>query len=129
EVVDGDGNGEINAADISPIGQNFKSFITGYNIYRTPLSSASEQPDPLDSARWAKVLNTGDPSGPSAPRQFSGQDFRLVYTFLDQSGAGDFGWFVRPTGLTVSEEGRISDVKTFTVGGVAPPSAGLSLET
>jgi hypothetical protein len=128
EVVDGDSNGEINAADITPIAQNYKSFIAGYNIYRTALSSASEQPDPADTPRWTKVPNTLAPTGPSAPRQWNGQDFRLVYTFIDQSGPGDFGWYIRPTSTLANDEGRSSDAKTLTVGGGTPPDAGLSFE-
>jgi hypothetical protein len=128
EVCDADGNGEINPADITTIGKNFHARISGYDIYRTPLSTPSEQPDPAATARWTKVENTADPTGPSAPRQYNGQDFRLVYTFVDQSGGGDFGWYVRPTGATPSEEGTISQVTTLTVGTGAPPDAGLSFE-
>lgn len=128
EVIDGDGNGEINSADITVIGQNFRSFITGYNIYRTPLNAPAELPVATEAGRWVKVQNAAEPSGPSAPRQFNGQDFRLVYTFIDASGAGDFGWFVRPTGPSNNEEGTDSDVATFTVGGGTPPEAGLSFE-
>jgi hypothetical protein len=127
EVIDGDSNGEINSADITVIGQNFRSFITGYNVYRTPLADANEVPLATDSGRWTKVINSAEPTGPSAPRQFNGQDFRLVYTFNDSSGAGNYGWFVRPTGPNNNEEGTTSDVATATVGSGAPPEAGLTL--
>jgi hypothetical protein len=128
EVIDGDANTEINSADITVIGQSFKSFITGYNLYRTPLATPTETPDPAETARWTKVDNVLEPTGPSSPRDYNGQDFRLVSTFLDQSTAGDYGWFVRPTGPNAGDLGTISAVVTLTVGPGAPPDGGLSFD-
>jgi hypothetical protein len=127
EVVDGDNNGEINIADITPIGANFRSSISGYDIFRTQLNTPDEIPDPAETARWTKVENTANPSGPSAPRDFNGQDFRLVYTFLDQCGTGDFGWYVRPVNYIDSpaSSGPISNVATVVL---TPPNAKLSFE-
>jgi hypothetical protein len=132
DVIDGDGNGEINGqGDLTVIGQNYKSTITGYNLYRTTLATPTEDPDPAESGRWTKVDNATDASGPSAPREFNGQNFRLVYTFVDTCGGGDFGWYVRPTGAGTGaslEEGTRGEAATATIGNGAPPDAGLSFE-
>lgn len=128
EVIDGDGNGEINQAEITVIAQNFRSFIRGYNVYRTPLNTPDEEPLATEAGRWTKVVNAAAPAGPSAPREFNGQDFRLVYTFLDSSGAGDYGWYVCAAGPDNNEEGIKSSVVTSEVGSGAPPEAGLGFE-
>ncbi|HES58715.1 MAG TPA: hypothetical protein ENO21_04730, partial [Firmicutes bacterium] len=130
EVVDGDDNFEVNISDLTPIGLNFGSIITGYNVYRTELSSEDEEPDPADSGRWTKVENESDPGGPSAPRDFNGQDFRLRYSFVDDSGNGNFGWYVAPVGIATDDplEGPVSNVVTLPVGGGAPPLAALTFE-
>lgn len=72
--------------------------------------------------------NVGDPSGPSARRQWSGQKYRLVYTFIDDCGQGDFGWYVAPVGpsIDVPPEGPKSTPATLTV--VVLPDAGLGFE-
>ncbi|MCH7472629.1 hypothetical protein IIA79_06725 [bacterium] len=129
EVVDGDDNGEINISDLTPIGQSFKSVLVGYNLYRIELASPEEVPDPAD-AGWAKVPNAGNPDGPSAPRDFNNQNFRLAYTFADEPEPGDFGWYVVPVGPEgdPQEEGRASNVATLTVVPPGPPPAGLSFE-
>lgn len=128
EVVDGDNDGRIYLADLVPLSINFKSRIMGYNVYRTPLASPSEIPDVNDAGRWTKVPNASEPAGPSAPRSWSGQNFRLVYTFIDDSGEGDFGWYVAAAGLETDTppEGPKSDPATLTV--VQLPEAGLSFE-
>jgi hypothetical protein len=129
EVVDGNENGLIEVADLTPIGQSFKSFITGYNIYRTPLESPDEEPVPADDpGRWEKVLNDTEPDGPSAPRDYNGQKTRLLYTFLDTpEESGDYGWYVVPVGKPGETplEGPYSNVATEEVG---PPPVGLSFE-
>lgn len=127
EVVDGDGNGEINLGDIQPIGANFKSLIKGYNVYRTPLATPDENPDPEEAARWTKVLNAANPDGPSAPRDYNGQNFRLPYTFIDACGTGNFAWYVAPTGnaTEVPPEGPKSNVAK---GQTGPPPGQISFE-
>ncbi len=128
EVVDGDEDGLITVADITPIGQSFLSFITGYNVYRTPLAEPEEEPDPADSGRWEKVLNNAEPTGPSAPRDYNGQKTRLQYTFLDTpEEPGSFGWYVVPVGKPGETplEGPVSNVATTMV---VPPGVALSFE-
>ena len=126
EVADGDENGEINIADITPIGANFQSRISGYDIYRTPLDTPDEIPLVTDTGRWTKVANDANPTGPSAPRDYNGQDFRLVYTFLDECGTGDFGWYVVPVNYDAgAERGPASNVATVDL---VPPNASLSFE-
>jgi hypothetical protein len=130
EVIDGDANTEINAADLVPIAQNLGSMIEGYNIYRTALANATEVPDPAAAARWTKLENDANPSGPSIPRDLpAGQNFRLRYTFHDECGPGDFGWMVRAvgTGASSQTEGPVCPAATLTVDSTAPPAAALSL--
>ena len=126
EVIDGDENGEINIADLTPIGGNFRSLISGYDVYRTPLTTPDEVPSVSDAGRWTKVENTTNPSGPSAPRDWNGQNFRLVYTFLDQSGTGNFGWYVVPVNYGAApQHGPASNVATVDL---VPPNASLAFE-
>lgn len=128
EVIDGDNNGAIVLGDLVPIGINFGSRLMGYNVYRTPLSSAAEIPDVNDAPRWTKVLNAAVPAGPSAPRSWSGQKTRLVYTFIDASGNGNFGWYVTPVGPATDTppEGPKSTPATLTVSTL--PVSGLTFE-
>jgi hypothetical protein len=131
EVIDGDGNGEINIADITPIGQNFQSVIEGYDVYRTELTTPDEVPGVDEVGRWIKVPNAANPAGPSAPRVANGQLVRQSYTFTDESGEGDFGWYVQPVGTAVDGKGTTgpkSEVVTLHVSPDGPPPAGLSFE-
>lgn len=131
EVVDGDDNTEINIADLTPIGANFSTSITGYNVYRTPLSSFQEEPDVNESARWTKVENISDPNGPSAPRQNNSQKTRLPYTFRDDCGDGNFAWYVVAVGLPADnplESTQKSDPAKVTVTPGGPPPSGLTFE-
>jgi len=128
EVIDGDENGEVNIADLTPIGANFRSYITGYNVYRTALNTPDEQPDPAEGGRWIKVENASTPDGPSAPRDYNGQDFRLPYTFIDPDAelGSDYGYYVVATGQPdeTPYEGLASNVATLSVG---PPPALMEL--
>src|SRR6185369_4435623 len=81
-----------------------------------------------DSGRWTKVPNDAEPAGPSAPRDFNGQKARLVYTFHDASGDGDFGWYVVALDSTGSASTKDSNVATVTVTPAGPPPAGLTFE-
>ncbi len=136
EVADGDGNGVIAIQDLTPIGFNFQSRIDGYNVYRTELSSPDEVPDVADSARWTKVENTADPTGPSAPRDFNGQNTRLSYTFVDPGlDPGDYAWYVVMVGFKVSptdgeleENLKPSNTASMTVGTGNLPNATLYFE-
>ena len=130
EVIDGDENLVITIAELTPIGQNFGSFVTGYNVYRTELSEPSEVPLASEAGRWTKVLNSEATADPTIARDFNGQDFRLVYTFQDDSGEGDFGWYVAAVGSPGDNplEGPEGNVITATVEPEGPPPAGLGFE-
>jgi len=99
EVVDGNEDGLVTINDITQIGQNFRSLLTGYNVYRIALASPDDEPTPADEG-WIKVTNAADPAGPSAPREgmYNGQKTRLVWTLLDEPEAGLYAWYVAPTG-------------------------------
>jgi hypothetical protein len=131
EVVDGDNNGLITIAELTPLGGNLGSTITGYNVYRTVVTGPTDVPDPADTGRWTKVPNVDNPSGPSAPRQFNQQQTRLSYTFIDNSGLGEFAWYVAPVSLAGDPfqlEGPASNVAQVVVTPAGPPPAGLSFE-
>jgi len=96
DLVDGDRSGEVNIADITPLAINFGTGITGYVVYRTLLANADEVPLITDTGRWTQVEQAGG-GLPSAVRDFTGQDFRLPYTFLDSTPEpGYYGYYVRP---------------------------------
>ncbi len=100
DLVDGTRDGEININDVKPLADNFFTLISGYNVYRTAISSPDEEPDPLDSTRWTRILREGaDPpdAPPSVVRQFNNQDFRLPYTLSDApTEPGFYAYFIRP---------------------------------
>jgi hypothetical protein len=131
EVVDGDKNGLITIAELTPLGSSLNSSITGYNVYRTLVTGPGDTPDPADTGRWTKVPNTAEPTGPSAPRQYNGQKTRLTYTFIDNSGLGQYAWYVAatsPASDPFAQEGPSSNVAIQTVTPAGPPPAGLSFE-
>ncbi|MCB1219811.1 MAG: hypothetical protein H7A35_09530 [Planctomycetales bacterium] len=131
EIVDGDFNGLITLADITPIGQNFNTQITGYDVYRTALSSASEDPTAdVKDPRWSKVENKADPGLPSAPRsEVPSTGVRLTYTFVDDTvpdTGGEYAWAVVPLagqGQT-PHEGPVSNIAKV---GVSPKGAPVDL--
>lgn len=115
-LVDGDGNETIGVADVTPIAMNFNTRLTGYNVYRTKLSGAAENPDINDTGRWAYINRLGatpPDQRPSVLREFTGQDFRLPYTFSDApTEAAYYAYYVRPFGEEADSpnEGPFSNV-------------------
>jgi hypothetical protein len=122
EVVDGTEDGLITINDITQIGQNFRSFLTGYNVYRMELATPEDEPTPADEG-WVKVENEAEPAGPSAPREgmYNGQKTRLEWTFLEEPETGFYAWYVVPTGRAgeTPYEGPPSNVAK-PEGGVVP---------
>jgi hypothetical protein len=99
-LVDGDGNEIIGVADVTPIAMNFNTLLAGYDVYRTQLSSAAENPDVNDTGRWTYINRLGatpPDQKPSVLREFNSQDFRLPYTFSDApTVAAYYAYYVRP---------------------------------
>lgn len=95
DLVDGSRNGKVGIEDVTPLAQNFGTEITGYVVYRTLLANADEVPLITDTGRWTQVEQAGG-GLPSAVRDFTGQDFRLPYTFIDSTPEpGYYGYYVR----------------------------------
>jgi hypothetical protein len=115
-LVDGDDSGVIGITDITPIAMNFGTKVTGYDVYRTELSSASEDPNPGDAGRWTFIQRSGaspPDQKPSVQRDFTGQDFRLPYTVQDTPpNAAYYAYFVRAFSQDsdTPNEGPISNV-------------------
>lgn len=117
DLVDGNRDGVVSILDLTPLAANFDTTITGYNVYRTLLATQEEDPDPLDSERWDRVLRMegGEPVAdqPTVVREGNGQDFRLPYSLNDRPDEpGFYAYFVRPYGLPGDDpiEGPISNV-------------------
>jgi hypothetical protein len=131
EVVDGNGDTLISINDLTPIGASFNSSIAGYNVYRTAIIGPGDNPDPTDTPRWTKVLNNEAPDGPSIVRNVpAGTKVRPIYTFIDESGNGEFAWYVAPAARPNNPplEGPPSNVASVLVTPAGPPEAGLSFE-
>jgi hypothetical protein len=115
-LVDGNDDLIIGVADITPIAMNFGTLVTGYDIYRTELSGAAEDPNPGDTGRWVYLERAGaspPEQKPSVQRDFTGQDFRLQYTFQDiPPNAAYYAYFVRAFSQDSDSpnEGPISNV-------------------
>ncbi len=115
-LVDGNSDDVIGIADLTPIAMNFNTTISGYNVYRTKLSSATEDPDVEDTGRWTYINRQGavpPEQKPSVMREFTGQDFRLPYTFTNTPDeAAYYAYYVRPFSMESDSpnEGPISIV-------------------
>ncbi len=100
DLVDGDRNGKIEIADITPLAMFYGTEIAGYNVYRTLLTGPDEDANAEDTERWVYAERQGaDPPEqmPSALRDYTNQDFRLPYTFRDETPEpGYYAYHVRP---------------------------------
>lgn len=100
DLVDGDRNGRVEIADITPLAMFYGTEITGYNVYRTLLTGPDEDASAEDTERWVYAERDGaDPPEqmPSALRDYTGQNFRLPYTFRDETPEpGYYAYLVRP---------------------------------
>lgn len=115
-LVDGNDDGAIGVSDVTPIAINFNTKLSGYDVYRTQLSSAAENPDINDTGRWTYLNRAGatpPDQKPSVLREYNTQDFRLPYTFADTpTEAAYYAYYVRPFGEETDNpnEGPISFV-------------------
>jgi len=100
DLVDGDRDGKIGIADITPLAMFYGTEVTGYNVYRTLLTGPDEDADAEDTGRWTYAERQGaspPEQMPSAIRDYTDQDFRLQYTFRDQTPEpGYYAYHVRP---------------------------------
>jgi len=115
--VDGDSNGEINLADITPIGAHFGQTMAGYCIYRK-LSGE------LD---FTKLPNPQDDQLPYTLPRPSIDALRPVrYTFQDDFAVGDsVSYYVVAYDTQSSSEGTPSEIFTITTVANDPPVADL----
>ena len=117
DLVDGNRDGRVNIQDVTPIAINFLTLVGGYTIYRTQLANGSEDPSVDDTGRWTYVPREGaEPPEqmPSVVRDYTGQQFRLPYTFKDDSFTPGYyyAYFVRPFSQESDDpsEGPVSNV-------------------
>jgi len=100
DLVDGDRNERVEIADITPLAVFYGTEVTGYNVYRTLLTGPDEDADAEDTGRWTYAERQGaDPPEqmPSAIRDYTNQNFRLPYTFRDETPEpGYYAYHVRP---------------------------------
>jgi PKD repeat protein len=122
--IDGDGNGEFNIADVTPIGLNWKSTISGYRIYRRheSVGEAELLPNP-QNASLPYSIGRPAPNPNAAPRYF----------FTDSPQAdGIYQYFVVPFHEADNDEGSSSNVVEVGYNTVIPenvsPSAVLTAE-
>ncbi|MBN2082758.1 hypothetical protein JW859_11220 [bacterium] len=101
-TVDGDRNGEINAADITPIGRNFGQLLSSYRLYAS--SDPADYPDsPFEPAKLAPLAEIGlaDAAGDRLTD-------RLSFSYsATGTGTGNSYW-VRP--VLGASEGPASNV-------------------
>ncbi len=100
DLVDGDRDEKVGISDITPLAMFYGTKITGYNVYRTLLDGPDEDPDIEDTGRWEYAEREGaEPPEqmPSALRDYADQNFRLPYTFRDETPEpGYYAYYVRP---------------------------------
>ena len=99
--VDGDGNGELNIADITPIGMNWKATISGYRVYRK-----------LDGGEYELLPSMEDPELPyTLTRPAIESDAPVRYAFSDVPPAdGAYMYYVAPYHQAADDEGSPSNL-------------------
>ena len=129
--IDGDANGEINIAEITPIAVHFNEMLSGYRIYRraddetefTLLPMPEDSEAPLTIARSATFPEGA--SGPDANRP-------VRYHFNESPENGNYEYYVAPYDSGSNEEGDPSSTVEVEVNheiidpGNLPPIALLS---
>lgn len=101
--VDGDGNGEINASDITPIAVHFKQHLDGYRVYRR-------------SATETEFQLLEDPANPGTPLLVSREDANggagidaarpVLYEYIDEFEVdAQYEYRVAPYDANSDEEG------------------------
>jgi PKD repeat protein len=119
-VIDGNSNGLIEIADITPIGQNFQVRVTAYNIYAS--SALSDYPTSASAINGSAVLlgTVPFPEGPAPAGQRRMVSFEVTDPQLET-----YFW-VRPT--DGSSEGTPSNYFLLGAGENQPPVAQLTAD-
>ena len=136
ELIDGDGNGEINSADLVPIARNFNASIDGFNVCH----ALGPSPDPDDYTQLAgsptvSRIAVWDSSDSAARRQ------ALRYEYEPAFAEGDNTFYVKAWSTDGSTGLPSNEVKfhaspsnlppvwdtTLEITSVAPAASGLRL--
>lgn len=121
--VDGDTNGLVALADISPIAKHWLQMITGYHVYRKGAADIDYVALPGDVFKSiTPEISQGTLSIPRAAANAPGgdapePDFGVHYVFFDQSlpGPGEYEYVVAPTPYPAPENHEGPKSFAFTV--------------
>ncbi|MCB1217749.1 hypothetical protein KDL44_10165 [bacterium] len=117
--IDGNADGLIDAADVTPIAQHWQQSLSGYRVYRRHggQDEPTLLPDPLDPGSALSVSRSSQESG-------EGQ-LPLSYSFSDLlQDAGEYLYFVVPYDIQSATEGPASRAVTPLLN--SPPLAVIS---
>ena len=125
--VDGDANGEINAADVTPLARHFGEQLSGYRIYRRAVGESefqllTEPDNPASPLSIARVK--AFPPGQNFPDPFS----PVRYLFQDTTVAGfaNYEYYVAPYDAHTAQEGPRSESRFVAVAINQPPVVALT---
>ena len=116
--IDGDRNGEINAADLTSIARHYGQRLDGYRVYRKGPSDADFQLMPNPGDPLSPVTVERSAAGPKAVSQID-NNRPVRYSFTDLEAAdGNYEYIVRPYDSVSDNDGVQSLVVSYNqVGG------------
>jgi hypothetical protein len=103
--MDGDGNGQINSSDITPIAKHWKEALQGYRVYRQAPNDTDFAllPNPADAGSAFTVTKPSPPQpGQLVPVRYSFTDNQATVANL---GAGIYEFYVAPYDSGSQREG------------------------
>jgi len=111
--VDGDANGEINIADITPIATHWQQRLDGYQVYRKGPGETVYSVRPNGEEPLATVSIIPPAAQPGRP---------VLLSFTDYpSSDGTFEYYVVPADMQIPEEGPQSNIASVDWAGPPPP--------
>ena len=118
--VDGDGNGELNIADLTPIASHWNQRTTGYRVYRMApgettfslLPNPDEPTAPFTISRDDTFPDNSSSADPNRPVRYYFEDPLQV--------AGDYTYYVAPFDSSDNSEGTSSSQVVFAYPGTGP---------
>ncbi len=117
--VDGDANGELNIADITPIATHWRHSVDSYRVYRRVateerFSLLEESP----GCGYSMLRSAQFPQGGTGPD--NAWAFRLHFADL-AIGAGDYAYYIAPYDRASDSEGAASNIVEISFDPLAEP--------
>ncbi|MCB1185865.1 PKD domain-containing protein [bacterium] len=117
--VDGDGNGELNLADVTPIASHWQDSIDSWRVYRRgPDDSEFTLLEETEGCGYSLLRKAMYPAGKSAPD--NGWAFRLLFAELG-AAEGEYSYYVAAYDTASGTEGPPSNLVSLDFDPLAEP--------